>query len=180
MWKVIFLFLFLVCVETCKHRKVEYGFVCVCNSTNCDTVPKLGKISKENIKIYWTSDDHLGFNVKEQNFTNTKPPLLINMIVNLNRTYQNIIGFGGAFTDSTGHNINLLPEGARNKLMESYFSDDGLEYNLGRVTIGGADFSPNWYTFDDRTDEDMDLKYFALNEEDFKHKVFFIFSNYTK
>lgn len=98
---------------------------------------------------------------------------MISIIVNTNITYQKIIGFGGAFTDSTGHNINLLPEGARRKLMESYFSDDGLEYNMGRVTIGGADFSPNWYTFDDRADDDMDLKYFALSEEDFTHKVIF-------
>lgn len=171
MWKLIPFFLFFICIQACVIRRLEFGRVCVCNATYCDTVPKLGIISNGRIKIYWTSNQNPGFNVKEQSFTNIKEASLVSMVVTSNITYQKIIGIGGAFTDSTGHNINLLPEGAQRKLMESYFSDDGLEYNMGRVTIGGADFSPSWYTFDDRAEDDMKLEHFALNEEDLTHKV---------
>lgn len=171
MWKVIILFLFITSLEACIERQLEFGKVCVCNSTYCDTVPKLGIISKENVKIYWTSSEKPGFNVKEQKFTNAKQPSVISMVINPANTYQKILGFGGAFTDSNGHNINMLPEGARKKLMESFFSDDGIEYNIARIPIGGADFSPSWYTLDDRAKDDMKLEHFALNEEDLTHKV---------
>lgn len=170
MWQITLFVLLFTSVKACSERKLEYGKVCVCNATYCDTVPKLGNITKENLKIYWTSSETPGFNVKEIKFTNSKQPSILLVEVNANVTYQKIIGIGGAFTDSTGHNINLLPEGARRKLMESYFSDDGIEYNMARVPIGGADFAPSWYTLDDGA-EDMQLERFALNQEDLAHKV---------
>lgn len=171
MWKVITVFLVISGIQACVERKLEFGKVCVCNSTYCDTVPRLGALSNEEIKIYWTSSDKPGFNVREQKFTTTKQSSVVSMVVNANKIYQKILGFGGAFTDSNGHNINMLPEGARKKLMESFFGDDGIEYNFGRIPIGGADFSPNWYTLDDTPTDDMKLEHFALNKEDVTHKV---------
>lgn len=55
-------------------------------------------------------------------------------------------------------------------LRRSYFSDDGLEYNLGRVPIGGTDFSVRGYSYQDN-DTDANLKSFKLSEEDFNYKV---------
>lgn len=171
MWKVFTIFLFITCLEACVERQLEFGKVCVCNSTYCDTVPKLGKISNEHVKIYWTSKDKPGFNVKDQKFSGTKLHSVVSMVVNAKKTYQKILGIGGAFTDSNGHNINMLPEGARKKLMESFFSDDGIEYSIQRMPIGGADFSPSWYTLDDSPQDDSKLEHFALNEEDLINKV---------
>lgn len=53
--------------------------------------------------------------------------------------------------------------------MRSYFSADGAEYSLGRVPIGGADFSTRGYTYADETEGTIDG--FALQDEDFNYKV---------
>ena len=59
-----------------------------------------------------------------------------------NETYQEILGFGGAFTDSAGFNINLMEEEALiSNIIEAYYSPMALDYSLGRLNMGGCDFS---------------------------------------
>lgn len=170
MWPYIFLFSLIGSLQACVERKAEFGKICVCNSTYCDTVT-LGKVSPGTIKVFMTSNEKPGFNVREEKFLNSKTNNVTTITIDGTVKFQKILGFGGAFTDSTGHNIKRLPEAAQKKLMESYFSDEGIEYNMARVPIGGADFSPSFYSLDDHDGDDMELKYFALNEEDFNHKV---------
>lgn len=86
------------------------------------------------------------------------------------KTYQTILGFGGAFTDSSGINIAQLPEAAQENLLNAYFSSDGAEYNLGRVPIAGTDFSARGYTYADNSVGTLDG--FALQYEDYNYKVF--------
>lgn len=38
--------------------------------------------------------------------------------INASTEYQEIVGFGGAITDSAGLNINYLPKAAQEKLIE--------------------------------------------------------------
>lgn len=38
--------------------------------------------------------------------------------INASTEYQEIVGFGGAMTDSAGLNINYLPKAAQEKLIE--------------------------------------------------------------
>lgn len=169
MWHYLSLLLFFKALDACSVREAEFGKICVCNSTYCDTV-QIGTISPETIKVFLTSNDLPGFNVREEKFSGTKQTGVNTLNINRNVKYQEIIGFGGAFTDSTGRNIKLLPEEAQKKLIESYFSDDGIEYSMSRVPLGGSDFSPSFYTLDEFPD-DIELKHFALHEEDLIHKV---------
>ena len=56
-----------------------------------------------------------------------------------NETYQEILGFGGAFTDSAGFNINLMEEEALiSNIIEAYYSPMALDYSLGRLNMGGC------------------------------------------
>ncbi|XP_008940238.1 PREDICTED: glucosylceramidase-like, partial [Merops nubicus] len=48
---------------------------------------------------------------------------------------QKVKGFGGSVTDAAALNILSLPETAQNHLLRSYFSDEGLEYNLVRLPM---------------------------------------------
>ena len=50
------------------------------------------------------------------------------------------------------------------------FSDDGFEYSVVRTTIAGSDFSVRPYTYDD-VEDDYNLTYFNLVEEDTKYRV---------
>lgn len=89
-------------------------------------------------------------------------------------TQQEILGFGGAFTDATGINIQKLTEDVQIKLLESYFSPDGIEYNFGRVPMGGTDFSTEGYSYDDTDSPDSQLSQFELQQEDFDYKIPYI------
>ncbi|CAG2183735.1 unnamed protein product, partial [Oppiella nova] len=74
-------------------------------------------------------------------------------------------------TDSTGFNIRALPEALQNHLIKDYFSNEGLEYNLIRVPIGGSDFSTHAYTYDDNHTDDFDLTHFSLTDDDRNYKI---------
>uniref|UniRef100_A0A1I7YYR4 Glucosylceramidase n=1 Tax=Steinernema glaseri TaxID=37863 RepID=A0A1I7YYR4_9BILA len=84
-----------------------------------------------------------------------------------------MIGFGAAFTDSAGFNLNTLTPDAQKLLLESYFSDKGLEYSTGRVPIASCDFSLKEYSYLD-TPNDFELNTFSLTSEDFDYKIPFI------
>ncbi|KAF7286897.1 hypothetical protein GWI33_003164 [Rhynchophorus ferrugineus] len=161
-------------VVPCNLRVTKYGQVCVCNSTYCDTVPPVKNLSSGQYQIYTTSKNSLGFASSTAAFTsllNGTASLDIT-VDNLSDTYQKIIGFGGAFTDSTGINIAALPATAQQFLLESYFGENGVEYSLARVPIGGTDFSTRAYTYCD--EEDLALDKFALAQEDYSYKLPFI------
>lgn len=71
-----------------------------------------------------------------------------------------------------GINIASLPDELQRQLIKDYFSlEGGIGYSLGRVPIGGTDFSPRPYSYDDHNQGDESLKHFALQPEDFKYKV---------
>jgi len=62
-----------------------------------------------------------------------------------------------------------------NPISRSYFGQEGIDYSMGRVPIGGTDFSTRPYTYDDDVQDlggvDANLTKFALQPEDFKLKV---------
>lgn len=93
------------------------------------------------------------------------------IIVDLNKEHQTIMGFGGAFTDSFGQNLKDLTPDLQDKLLESYFGKNGLHYHFGRVPIGGTDFSARNYTYDDTKEPDYELKHWSLTKEDYEYKM---------
>ena len=61
--------------------------------------------------------------------------------------YQEVKGFGGAFTESAAVTLDKLSSATRERVMKMYFdADDGIGYNLGRVHINSCDFSLGNYT----------------------------------
>ena len=70
--------------------------------------------------------------------------------------------------------ILSLSEESQDTLLKSYFSADGISYNLGRVPVAGSDFSTRPYSYDDN-EGDVDLEKFSLASEDILYKVTFIF-----
>lgn len=77
------------------------------------------------------------------------------------RKKQNFLGLGGAITKSSAYNYNLLDEENKKELINLYFSKNGLDYDLARISIGSNDFSP--YVYDDMDEKgNINIK----NEED--------------
>ncbi|XP_053599524.1 lysosomal acid glucosylceramidase-like [Plodia interpunctella] len=84
---------------------------------------------------------------------------------------QFLEGFGGSVTDAAAINWRKLSDPTQREFIRSYFSTDGLEYNLIRVPIGGADFSTHPYTYNELPWNDGALSNFSLSDEDFFFKL---------
>ncbi|CAK1541493.1 unnamed protein product [Leptosia nina] len=159
--------------KPCAVRKIDgQSVVCVCNATYCDEVrripPKPGTYmryeSNEAGARFETSDGVL------QNFTSA---LTFEVMLELDPTKQfnKIKGFGGAVTDSAAINWKKMSPKLQKKLIDSYFSRRGIEYNFLRVPIGGCDFSTRKYAYNELPENDIRLSNFSLVEEDLEYKI---------
>lgn len=110
-------YLFSVKSEDCIPRKFEDGIVCVCNSTYCDSVA-VDVPEKGIFRSYISSRDGKRFDIEDGIFGYDETGNNIELNLNVKKTYQVIKGFGAAFTDSVGININKLSNATQEKLMQ--------------------------------------------------------------
>uniref|UniRef100_A0A7E4UQN8 Glucosylceramidase n=1 Tax=Panagrellus redivivus TaxID=6233 RepID=A0A7E4UQN8_PANRE len=181
-WTVLFCVLLAVCasaaVKTCV-QKVTPGLSqriqCVCNATYCDEFPPLGTLGDDDVAVYKSSIDGKRFERTTVKFGSTAARSAKTITVTLDDTvrYQHIIGFGAAFTDATGYNLNKLPQAVRDVAMNAYFGEGGIGYSTGRVPIASTDFSLTKYSYDDVAG-DFALKNWNLTNEDFQYKIPYI------
>lgn len=70
--------------------------------------------------------------------------------------YQEIKGFGGAFTEAASTTLDKLSKENREKIMKLYFDkEEGIGYNMGRVHINSCDFSLGNYTCVEENDDTL-------------------------
>ncbi len=74
------------------------------------------------------------------------------------------IGFGVAITGSSCYNLSLMERDERHKFLKKIYSKDGLNFQIGRLSIGASDYSPELYTYDD-VDDDTSLEYFSIEKD---------------
>lgn len=60
-------------------------------------------------------------------------------------TYEVFEGFGGAVTEASGYVYSLMNENQKKQLIETYFSEDEMNYRLVRVHMDSCDFCLNTY-----------------------------------
>lgn len=100
---VLVVFVYEVFTEPCNQRQAQYGPICVCNTTFCDTSPPLETITEDEFQLYETSEETLGHYSSVGTFNDTDAYTAnFSIKVNFNETYQKIVGFGSSFTDSAG------------------------------------------------------------------------------
>ena len=90
------------------------------------------------------------------------PPLAsesAKVTVDASKSYQSILGFGGAFTEASAINFFKLPKSVQRQVIDLYFGPGGIGYTLGRVHINSCDFSEKSYSFDE-IPGDFELEYF--------------------
>lgn len=69
------------------------------------------------------------------------------IIIDDKKTYQTLLGFGGAFTDASSYIYSMLSEKQKKEFIENIFTEKGLNYNIVRLTIGSCDFSCSTYDY---------------------------------
>ena len=82
-------------------------------------------------------------------------------IITLNpeKKFQEILGFGAAFTDASCYMFNQLSAEARERLFHELFHPSELGLNVCRTCIGASDYSTELYSFDEG-EPDPELKRF--------------------
>lgn len=78
-------------------------------------------------------------------------PLKINIEVNSQIKYQEMVGFGANITDASAWLIqNKLSESAKQKLLQDLFGPSpGAGFSFTRLTMGASDFSMHHYSLND-------------------------------
>mgnify|MGYP003774608597 CR=1 FL=1 len=113
------------------------------------------------VTVYETSES--GHKLTEvTNFSKTEKPEIV--IVNPNKTYQKITGFGGAFTESSAYLLNQLSKKNRATILQAYFSKDGANYSLTRTHMNSCDFSLSHYSYSP-VGGDINLEHFSIAED---------------
>jgi glucosylceramidase len=80
------------------------------------------------------------------------------------KRFQDILGFGGAFTDAACYTFNQLAPSAREHLLHEMFHPSEMGLNVCRTCIGASDYSAKLYSFDDG-DADPDLTRFSIEHD---------------
>lgn len=86
------------------------------------------------------------------------------IVLDPTRTYQEMLGFGGALTDASAYMINQLDASAREKLMHELYHPSELGMGVTRVCIGSSDFATKMYSYDEG-EPDPDLKRFSIDQD---------------
>lgn len=152
-----------------------------CNEALNDKLSPIIRTSKGVVTRYETSAKGSRFQKEILSFSKdgrvqrTENVKLLSLSVDTSVKYQEIIGFGGAFTDAAGICLSKLSDKLQKQIISDYFSSNGIEYSLARVPVAGCDFSERPYSYHE-VDQDFELRHFALAREDLIYKV----SNHVK
>lgn len=135
--------------------KFIIGFSLLGFLISCSSKPKL------NVEVYETSAAGNKLTAKElvsSSANNTQ------IQVNPNESYQNLIGFGGAFTESSAYLLNKLSKDKRDEVLHAYFGNEGAKYSLTRTHINSCDFSVSNYSYAPVVG-DKNLDHFSIAED---------------
>ncbi|XP_068024984.1 lysosomal acid glucosylceramidase [Melanerpes formicivorus] len=146
------------------------AIVCVCNATYCDALDPVVLPARGTYIKYESSKAGKRLERSEGSFQRSLQAPDLVLTVDTTQRYQKVKGFGGSVTDAAAINLLSLPEAAQDHLLRSYFSEEGLEYNLVRLPMASCDFSLHAYTYDD-VPYDYELRHFRLRDEDTKLKI---------
>src|ERR1022692_2362120 len=94
------------------------------------------------------------------------------IFVDPTKTFQTIVGIGGALTDASAETFYKLPADKQREILRAYFDPQkGIGYTLGRTHIHSCDFSSESYTY--VKDGDKQLDSFDISH-DLKYRIPFI------
>lgn len=86
------------------------------------------------------------------------------IVIDPAKTYQELLGFGAAFTDAACYNFGQLATGPRESLLREFFEPGQMGFNVCRLCIGSSDYSTKLYSYCDG-DADPELKRFSVDHD---------------
>jgi glucosylceramidase len=145
---------------------------------NNNAVDNKSKFSTEGKKpIVYTTADSTTYRLSPTDtltFKDLPQPLetQVCVFVDPTKTFQTLLGIGGALTDAAAETFAKLPKDKQDELLSDYYDPEkGIGYTLGRTNIHSCDFSSETYTY--VKDNDSSLQSFSI-DHDKKYKIPFI------
>jgi glucosylceramidase len=132
--------------------------------------------SQSHVEIYLTARDTGQRLAKSEGigFTDKLSPAEKDeeIFVDPSKTFQTVLGIGGALTDASAETFYKLPKDKQQEILKAYYDPQtGIGYTLGRTHINSCDFSSESYTY--VKDGDKELKSFNI-AHDLKYRIPFI------
>jgi glucosylceramidase len=91
------------------------------------------------------------------------------IFVDPGKTFQTLLGIGGAITDASAETFAKLPAARQQEIIEKYYDPlNGIGYSLARTNIHSCDFSSGSYTY--VKENDAELKSFSI-EHDMAYRI---------
>jgi len=81
--------------------------------------------------------------------------------LNPRKKYQEILGFGAAFTDAACYTMNRLEPAEREKLLHELFHPAAMGLNVCRTCIGSSDYSTEMFSYDEG-EPDPEMQRFSV------------------
>ena len=82
------------------------------------------------------------------------------------KTFQTMVGIGGAITDASAETFAKLPKESQQELLKVYFDPEkGIGYSLARTNINSCDFSSGSYTYVAENDKELNTFNLAHDEQ---------------
>ena len=123
-------------------------------------------ITKEAISVYITAKD-TGQKLEQIDLLHLQcrnsydtPTIKLNKC----ETRQEILGFGGAFTEAAASVYDKLDTEKKEEIIKAYFGEQGNGYSMARTHINSCDFSLGNYSYCD-TPGDTELNYFSISRD---------------
>jgi glucosylceramidase len=86
------------------------------------------------------------------------------IVLDPSRTYQEMLGFGGALTDASAYMINQLDAAAREKFLHELYHPSELGLEVTRICVGSSDYAASMYSYDEG-DPDPELQRFSIDHD---------------
>ncbi len=117
------------------------------------------------VKIFASSAKETAMLTEQEGIVFNQDVETENLLINIypEFKYQQVIGFGGAFTETSAYNFSLLSPGLQQQLTEAFFGKSGIGLNFCRTHIHSSDFSLDQYTY--VQDGDTELKTFNIERD---------------
>ena len=121
-------------------------------------------MNKNKLKIFVTSKDNSSKRISlstieelSKNIAKIKSKITIEP----KNQRQEILGFGGSFTEASSSIYKELDEEKKEEIIESYYGESGNKYSMARTHINSCDFSLGNYAHVE-DENDLELKTFSL------------------
>ena len=148
----------------------------ICCSSNTDAQQKSTSPLRSRVAVYVTAQntDYHFSPTEKLNLTDKPQPgeTELAIFVDPAKTFQTMVGIGGALTDAAAETFYKLPATKQKELLTAYYDKEkGIGYTFARTNIQSCDFSSDTYSY--VGNNDPDLKTFNISH-DKKYRIPFI------